>query len=325
MEFDLNYCKEVISSEARAVGSLVDVVDANFSKALELIYNCRGSVVITGVGKAGIVGQKISATMASVGTPSHFLHPVEAVHGDLGRVSSEDVVIGMSFSGNTDEILRLINLVKQQEIPLIAITGNAESQLAKHSDVLLCIGKLEEACPFGLAPTVSTTSMLALGDALALGVMKAKKFTAEDFARYHPGGSLGAKLITVGQSMDFRIGEELPVARIGDTVEKMLKETRHLKRRGAVMAVDDAGKLVGIVTDADLRRYIADQGSSALALKVEDIMTADCKRVCEDTLASEAMAIFHKFRIDELPVVDENGRPVGLIDVQDIVTINVVG
>jgi len=325
-KFDIDYAKEVIQSEASAVSSLSKLVASDeYEKALDLIFNCKGSLVITGVGKAGIVGQKISATMASVGTPSHFLHPVEAVHGDLGRVNKNDVILAMSFGGNTDEIIRLINLVKQQGIKLIAITGHADSRLAQHCDVLLCIGELKEACPLGMAPTVSTTAMLALGDAIALTVMKAKEFGAEDYAKYHPGGSLGAKLITVGQSMEFSRGDELPISAQSDTVAEMLSDTQQLKRRGAIMVVDDSGKLLGIVTDADLRRFFADNGAQAMDKSILEVMTADCKRVREDTLAAEAMAIFHEFRIDDLPVVDHEDRPVGLIDVQDIVSIKVVG
>jgi arabinose-5-phosphate isomerase len=324
--FDIDYAKEVIEIEARGVQSLLALAGTQeFAAALDLIYSCSGAVIVTGIGKAGIVGRKISATMASVGTPSHFLHPVEAVHGDLGRVRPGDVVLGLSFGGETDEMIRLMNLVKQQGIKMIAVTGNDDSRLAQHCDVTLCIGKLAEACPLGVAPTVSTTAMLALGDALALTVMKAREFTAEDYARYHPGGSLGAKLITVGQSMDFKRDDELPVVPMTDTLRDMLKETQKLKRRGAVMAVDGAGKLAGILTDADFRRAVCDHGEAALEMTVADAMTPDCKYVTEETLAAEAMAIFHKYRIDDLPVVDSVRKPVGMIDVQDIVSIKVVG
>ncbi len=326
MNFDLEYSSDVIAAEAVAVASLDSLIKSEpFIKALDTIYNCKGNVVITGVGKAGLVGEKISATMASVGTPSLFLHPVEAIHGDLGRVRSQDVVLLLSFGGETDEIIRLIVLLKQQDIRTIAITGNCQSRLAKHSDVVLCIGKLKEACPLGVAPTVSTTCMLALGDTLALTVMKARNFTKEDYARYHPGGSLGAMLITVGQSMEIGKGDELPLVNVNATIAQMLEATTHTKRRGAVMIVDDGGVLVGIITDADLRRLIATDGSVALAKRTGEVMTPNCKRVTESTLAAEAMAIFHKYRIDDLPVVDDQGRPVGMIDVQDIVSIKVVG
>jgi arabinose-5-phosphate isomerase len=322
---DFDFARNVIKSEADAIASMVDIVDESFARATELIFNSTGSVIVTGVGKAGIIGSKISATLASTGTPSHFLHPVEALHGDLGRVQRGDVVLALSHSGQTDEILRLINPIKQQEIKLIAITGNADSSLARHSDVVLCIGAIEEACPLGIAPSVSTTCMLALGDAIAFTVMKARDFKPEDYARFHPGGALGARLITVGQSMMFQHGEQLPLATAGDTVGQMLQKTENIKRRGAVMIVDSSGRLAGIITDGDLRRIVASSGVDFMGLEVSDVMTAGCKRVTEDTLASEAMAIFYKYRIDELPVVDEQDKPVGLIDVQDIVAIKITG
>ena len=315
----------VFSAEAAGIASITPVVDESFAKAAEMIYNCTGSVIVSGIGKAGLIARKISATLASTGSPSHFLHPAEAVHGDLGRLRRDDIVIVLSYGGETDEIIRLINLVKQLEIKLIAITGDSDSTLSKHSDVVLCMGKIEEACPLGLAPSVSTACMLAIGDALAFTVMKARNFGVEDFARFHPGGSLGTKLLTVEQSMIFRPGEKLPIASVDDTVRQMLDKTGSVKRHGAVMIVDKAGRLAGIVTDADLRRLFTAKASAAFDIKTADIMTAGCKRIRADALASEATAIFHKYRIDELPVVDSADRPVGLIDVQDILTIKVVG
>ena len=325
MKFDLNYAREVIKAEAEAIGSLAPIVDEFFAEAAEMIYNCSGSCILSGIGKAGIIGQKISATLASTGTPSHFLHPAEAVHGDLGRLRKNDVVVVLSYGGETDEITRLINMVKQLGIRLIAITGESDSTLCKHSDVALCMGHISEACPLGVAPSVSTTCMLAIGDALAFTVMKARKFGVEDYVRFHPGGSLGAKLMTVEQSMMFRPGEKLPVAAAGDTVKRLLEKTGDVKRHGAVMVVDKEGGLEGIITDGDLRRLITKHGKDAFDFKAGDVMTAGCKRIRADALAAEATAIFHKYRIDELPVVDENDKPVGMIDVQDIVTIKVVG
>jgi len=325
MTFDLEYARQVINAEAKGVAKMAELVDKTFVDAAELIYNCKGSVIVTGIGKAGIVGQKISATLASTGTPSHFLHPVEAVHGDLGRLRKGDVVLVLSYGGETDEIIRLINIVKQLEVKLIAITANRDSRLASHSDIILCMGELDEACPFGVAPSVSTTCMLAIGDALALTIMKARDFSIEDYARFHPAGSLGAKLITVEQSMMFKAGEKLPIAKITDTVKELLKKNSDVKRHGAVMVIDAGGKLAGIVTDADLRRLMAQGGTKVFDYKVKDIMTANCKRIKASALAAEAMAIFHKHRIDDLPVVDEQGKPISLIDVQDIVAIKIVG
>ncbi len=325
MEFDLDYARKVIKAEANAISTITPIVDASFAKAAEMIYSCSGSCIVSGIGKAGIIGQKISATLASTGTPSHFLHPAEAVHGDLGRLRKNDVVIVLSYGGETDEVLRLINLVKQLEIRLISITGENQSTLSKHSDVVLCMGKISEACPLGVAPSVSTACMLAVGDALAFTVMKARKFSVEDYVRFHPGGSLGANLMTVEQSMMFKHGEKLPITRTTDTIEKLLKETSDVKRHGAVIIVDNDDRLTGIITDADLRRLITKEGPRAFKRKAGDVMTSDCKRIRADALASEATAIFHKYRIDELPVIDTNGKPVGLIDVQDVVTIKVVG
>jgi arabinose-5-phosphate isomerase len=324
-KFDLEYARKVIEAEAEAIKSVTPIVDGNFAVAVEMIYNCAGSVIVSGIGKAGIIGRKISATLASTGTPSHFLHPAEAIHGDLGRLRKGDIVIVLSYGGETDEVIRLINLVKQLEIKLISITGDGDSTLSKYSDVVLCMGKMNEACPLGVAPSVSTTCMLAIGDALAFTVMKARNFSVEDYVRFHPGGSLGAKLMTVEQSMMFKPGEKLAIACETDTIRELLEKTADVKRHGAVMIVDKDGKLTGIITDADIRRLITKQGESAFKIKTRDAMTANCKKIVASALAAEATAIFHKFRIDELPVVDDNGRPVGLIDVQDILTIKVVG
>ena len=325
MEFDLEYARNVIEAEADAIISVKPIVDASFARACRMIYDCNGSCIVSGIGKAGIIGQKISATLASTGTPSHFLHPAEAVHGDLGRLRKNDVVIVLSYGGETDEVTRLINLVKQLDIQLIAITGESNSTLCKYSDVALCMGRMNEACPLGVAPSVSTTCMLAVGDALAFTVMKARNFGVEDYVRFHPGGSLGARLMTVEQSMLFRPGERLPVVNVGDTIKVLLEMTGEIKRHGAVMVVGKEGKLAGIITDADIRRLMAKHGLNAFEFVAGDVMTPDCKKIRADALAAEATAIFHKYRIDDLPVVDADDKPVGLIDVQDIVTIKVVG
>ncbi|MBN1806310.1 MAG: KpsF/GutQ family sugar-phosphate isomerase [Sedimentisphaerales bacterium] len=325
MEFDLEYAREVIRAEADAINSVTPIVNESFTEACRMMYDCSGSCIVSGIGKAGIIGQKISATLASTGTPSHFLHPAEAVHGDLGRLRENDIVMVLSYGGETDEVIRLINLVKQQGIKLISITGQSDSTLCEHSDVVLCMGRMSEACPLGVAPSVSTTCMLAVGDALAFTLMKARKFGVKDYVRYHPGGSLGAKLMTVEQSMMFRPGEKLPLAGVDDTIEQLLEKTSDIKRHGAVMVVDKNGELAGIITDADIRRLLTEHISDAFKFKAGDVMTADCKKIRADALASEATAIFHKYRIDDLPVVDADNKPLGLIDVQDIVTIKVVG
>jgi len=325
LQFNLDYARQVIRGEAEAIQSVESVIDDSFAAAAEMIYNCTGSVIVSGIGKAGLIGQKISATLASTGTPSHFLHPAEAVHGDLGRLRADDIVLVLSYGGETDEVLRLINLVKQLRIKLIAITGENESTLSRYADVVLCMGKLNEACPLGVAPSASTACMLAVGDALAFTVSKARDFSVEEFVKFHPAGALGTKLLTVAQSMMFRKNEKLPIVELDDTIAQMLEKTSDVKRHGAVMVVETAGTLAGVITDADLRRLLTKKGPAVLELKAGDIMTKDCKKIRADALASEATAIFHKYRIDELPVVDAEDKPVGVIDVQDIVTIKVVG
>ncbi len=323
---DIDFAENVIQVEGNAVTALKSLIRTPaFEEVIRLFLACEGSVIVSGMGKAGIVGNKISATLASTGTASHSLHPAEAVHGDLGRIQTTDIVLALSHSGESDEIVRLIEPLKQREIKLISIVGDAKSRLAVHSDVVLSMGMLDEACPHGAAPTVSTTCMLALGDALALTTMKARNFSAEDYARFHPAGALGRKLMTVEQTMWFKPGESLPLTGMDDTMQQMLTKNESTKRRGAVMVVDGEGKLAGIITDADLRRAMAHGGAEVFDQKASELMTADCKRIGAKDLAAEATALFHKYRIDELPVVDADDRPVGLIDVQDIVAIKVVG
>ena len=325
-KIDLAFAENVIQAEGQAVLSLLQLVRQNaFEQVVRLFLKCEGSVIVSGMGKAGIVGNKISATLASTGTTSHFLHPAEAVHGDLGRIHTTDIVLALSHSGESEEIVRLIEPLKQRQIKLVSIVGDPQSRLAVHSDIVLCMGMLTEACPLGVAPSVSTTCMLALGDALALTTMKLREFGVEDYARFHPAGTLGRKLLTVGQTMWFKSDESLPVAQLNDTIERMLTKNETTKRRGAVMVTDAEGKLAGIITDADLRRSMARMGKEVFSVKCSEMMTPNCKRVREDALAAEAMAIFHKFRIDELPVVNAEDQPVGLIDVQDIVAIKIVG
>jgi arabinose-5-phosphate isomerase len=326
LTIDIGFAEKVIEAEGQAVLGLLSVVRRPaFEQVVRLFLNCRGSVIVSGMGKAGIVGGKISATLASTGTASHFLHPAEAVHGDLGRIQNQDIVLALSHSGESEEIVRLIEPLKQRQIKLVSIVGDPQSRLAIHSDIALSMGMLTEACPFGAAPSVSTTCMLTLGDALALTIMKSRQFSVEDYARFHPAGSLGRKLLTVEQTMWFKSDEALPLAQVTDTVEEMLLKNETLKRRGAVMVIDRDGKLAGIITDADLRRMIARKKTQTFSMKCSELMTPNCKCVRQDALAAEAMALFHKYRIDELPVVNEKNQPVGLIDVQDIVAIKIVG
>jgi arabinose-5-phosphate isomerase len=320
-----SFARSVIETEANAVRAMGAAVDEAFERAVKLILDCPAAVLTTGIGKAGHIARKVSATFASTGTPSHYLSPTEAVHGDLGAIRRGDVILIFSASGESDEILRLLSLVKKLDHPVIGITATRTSGLGSAADIVLTMGRIYEACPLGLAPTASTTAMLALGDALALSVMKLRKFTAEDFALYHPAGQLGRKLIRVREAMTFKRGENLPVASDRLTVGQVLHEVSTIKRRsGAVILVDESGKISGIFTDGDLRRLVTDDDGSGLRKPVADVMKRNPKRIRADELASEAMGVMRQHRIDELPVVDEDGRPVGLIDVQDLVVLKML-
>jgi len=317
--------RQVIETEASAVRAMVGAINQDFERAVKLVLDCSASVLTTGVGKAGHVARKISATLSSTGTPSHFLSPADSVHGDLGAVRQGDVVVIFSASGESDEVLRLLSLVKKLNHPVIAITASKTNSLGRFADAVLAMGKIEEACPLGLAPSASTTAMLALGDALALTVMKLRKFTAEDFAVFHPAGQIGRKLIKVKEAMTFRAGENLPTASDKLSVGEVLHAVSRIKRRsGAVILTNDEGKLTGIFTDGDLRRVITADSNRALARPISELMTHNPKRISAEDLASEAMATMRAGRFDELPVVDENDRPVGLIDVQDLVVLKML-
>jgi arabinose-5-phosphate isomerase len=318
-----SFAQQVVDAEASAVKGLSAALDESFERAVRLILDCPGSVLVSGIGKAGHIARKLSASFSSTGTPSHFLNPAEALHGDVGSVRRGDVVVILSYSGESDEILRMLSVVKKLGNPIVAITSTPQNSLARHSDLVLRLGRIEEACPLGLAPSASTTAMAALGDALFLTVMKARRFTADDFALYHPAGQLGRKLIKVREAMNFRRGENLPVASDRHTVAEVLREVSSIKRRsGAVILTDEqTGKVTGIFSDGDLRRLILHDQDAALRRPVREVMTHNPKRIRGDALASEAMAVMRRHRIDDLPVVDEDDRPIGLIDVQDLVVL----
>jgi arabinose-5-phosphate isomerase len=319
------FAQQVLQTEADAVRSVASLVDDCFERAVRLILDCPGAVLTSGIGKAGHVARKLSASFSSTGTPSHFLNPAEALHGDLGSIRKRDVVLILSYSGESDEILRMLNVVKKLGNSVVAITASATSGLARASDVILKVGKIEEACPLGLAPSATTTAMAALGDALFLSVMKCRKFTAEEFAVYHPAGQLGRKLIKVKEAMTFKRDENLPVASEKLTVGQVLHEVSSIKRRsGAVVLIDDEGKVSGIFSDGDLRRAITDDDGSVLRRPIRELMTKNPKRIRGDQLASEAIALMRPHRIDELPVVDGDDRPIGLIDIQDLVVLRML-
>ncbi len=318
------FARQVIEAEATAVAAMTSAVDDTFGRAIELIVDCPASLLTCGIGKAGHVARKISATFSSTGTPSHYLNPAEAVHGDLGAVRSGDVVLIFSYSGESDEILRMLSILKKLDHPVIAITKSKASGLGKHSDLVIQMGPIEEACPLGLAPSATTTAMMALGDALALSVMKRRNFQSDDFAVFHPGGQLGRKLIKVAEAMTFKVGDNLPLARDTKRVGEVLAEVARIKRRcGAVVLTDSEGKMSGIFSDGDLRRLVTND-LDALKRPVSEVMTRNPKRVRGDQLASEAMSIMHQYRFDELPVVDERDQPIGVIDVQDLVMLRML-
>lgn len=315
---DIEFAKEVLFLEAEAIKNLISRLDHYFQKAVDLIFTCKGRVVVTGIGKAGIIGQKISATLASTGTPSYWIHSSEARHGDLGRIVEDDIVLALSNSGET-EIVILLPFVKQLGAKVIAITGNNKSSLAMHSDVVLDIGKIEEPCPLGLAPSASSTAMLALGDALALTIFKKRNLRKEDYAFYHPGGELGRKLLTV--EMVMRKNEENPVAHEDTLLKDILNiMTETAGKPGAVSIVDKNNKLVGFFTDGDLRRHLRN-GASILQGKVKEVMTPSPKVIKSRCLVAEAYKILKDHKIDQLPVVDDSNVPVGIIDVQDLLEV----
>ncbi|MDW8263102.1 MAG: KpsF/GutQ family sugar-phosphate isomerase [Phycisphaerales bacterium] len=321
----LPFARQVLETESSAVAKVATAIDESFERAVHMILNCPASLLTCGIGKAGHVARKVSATFSSTGTPSHFLNPAEALHGDLGAVRRGDIVLVMSYSGESDEILRMLSILKKLDHPVIAVTRSRASGLGRFADIVVATGPIEEACPLGLAPSASTTAMLALGDALALSVMKLRNFTAEDFAVYHPAGQLGRKLIRVSEAMTFRAGENLPVATDDLTVGQVLSRVAGIKRRcGAVVLTEPhSGKISGIFSDGDLRRLVTSD-PDALQRPIAEVMTRNPKRIHGDRLASEAMAIMHQHRFDELPVVDSQDIPIGLIDVQDLVLLRML-
>ena len=318
--------KQVLKIEADSIRRLISRIDKDFDKAVELVYACKGRVVVTGMGKAGIIGQKISATLSSTGTPSLWLHSAEAIHGDIGRVRKEDIVIIISNSGETEEILKLIPQIKKIGTKLIAITGNKKSSLAKNSDALLDVSIKEEACPLGLAPMASTTSMLAMGDALCAALMDKRKFKRSDFAFLHPGGSLGKQLLLKVEDI-MRKASSYPIVRESRKVKEVLLAITAF-RAGSATVVDKNGKVRGIFTDGDLRRHLGNVGDRhacpLLERKIKDVMTKIPMTLKKGCLAVEALRILQEYKIDEIPIVDEKGRAIGLVDVQDLLKAGLV-
>ena len=307
--------KKVLRHEAKAIQNTVHKIDRNFDRAVEIICKSTGRVVVTGMGKPGIIGRKIAATLASTGTPSLFLHAAEAIHGDLGMVTKQDIVVAISNSGETEEIIKLLSTMKKIGTKLIAMTGNPKSTLAKNSDVVLDIGISREACPLGLAPTASTAVTLAVGDALAMALEQKKVFKSEDFAFFHPGGSLGKKLLRVRDLM--RTGRGNPAVHENTTVKEALL-TITAARAGSCSVVDRKGHLRGIFTDGDLRRHLENGRGDIMRKRVAEVATLRPLKIHKEKLAAEALNLLRERKIDELPVVDDKNKLVGLLDVQDL-------
>ncbi len=314
--------KRILEREIEALRGVRERVGAPFAHAVSLILETPGRVVVTGMGKAGLIGRKISATLASTGTPSIFLHPAEARHGDLGRVCAGDLCFALSKSGETEELLDLLPPVRAAGIKVLSITETSDSSLGQASDLVLELGPILEAGEMGLAPSASTVAMLALGDALALVTQENRDFGPEDFARFHPGGTLGRKLMNVGEIM--RRGERNPLIRSGATVrEALVVMTKTPGRPGAAVVVDGAGLLLGIFTDGDLRRSLEHGEEGFLDRRIDEVMTASPKTIRDDKLAVDAFNLLHENRIDQIPVVDEAGRAIGLVDVQDLLELKI--
>jgi arabinose-5-phosphate isomerase len=308
--------KRVIRIEANAVAELEDRIDENFAEVVDLILGSTGRVVITGVGKSGIIARKIVATMNSTGTPALYLHPADAVHGDLGVVRKEDVVICISKSGDTVEVLRLIPIFKRIGVPVISMVGNLNSQLARLSDYVLNVSVKEEACPYNLAPTASTTATLAMGDALAIALLEKRNFTVENFALFHPGGNLGKRLLLKVEELMVS-GKDVPIVSTSTPMKETIIEMTS-KRLGATCVVDDNGKLVGIITDGDLRRLLQ-RTENVFGLTAGEVMTRNPKTIKKDALAVVALQEMEHYNITQLVVIDDERFPIGMIHIHDLV------
>jgi len=314
----LDYAREVLRTEAKAIQDVSTLLDEGFIKALEMIIKCSGKVVLTGMGKAGIIARKISSTLASTGTPSLFIHPAEARHGDLGRLTESDVVIMLSNSGDSEEIVNLIGPVKKIGAKIIGITADVESSLGSNCDVLIRLGHIEEACPLKLAPSASTTAMLAVGDALALTVLNRRTengtFGIEDYAAFHPGGALGRSLMKVTEVM--RSGDGAPVLVENANVTDAIKAISDANA-GAAVIVNSEGVMTGIFTDGDLRRYLL-KDHDVRKDSVSNAMVKNPKKLATDASVADALKIFKKYKIGEIPVTDDSGKPVGVVNLKDI-------
>jgi arabinose-5-phosphate isomerase len=311
----INQAKDVLEIEAEGILSVREGVGEEFNRAVDLIIKCPSRLIITGIGKSGIIGQKIAATMNSTGSPSFFLHPVEAMHGDLGIVDQRDVVLAISYSGETTELNHLLSNLRKRQVSIIAMTGNTESTMARLADVVLNVAVPREACPLGLAPTASTTAALAMGDALAVVLLDLKKFQASDFRKFHPGGSLGERL-KVNVSEVMLTGEQVPVVS-KETPFTAAIEVMNEKNLGVVLIIDDQYRLAGIITDGDVRRLVSKQMQPA-SLKAAEVMNPAPKTIEPDLLAADALSSMQRHEITVLAVTDNNGRLAGILHLHDL-------
>jgi arabinose-5-phosphate isomerase len=313
---------EVVRLEAQTIAGLEARLGESFVAAVDRILACQGLVVVTGVGKAGLVGQKVSATLASTGTPSLFLHPTDALHGDLGRIRARDILLALSNSGESAEVNALIGPARKLGASIVTITGAPTSTIARHADVVLDIGRVQEACPMNLAPTASTSALMAMGDALAMVVLQERRFSREDYALFHPAGALGRQLMRVREVM--RKGEQMPMAKVGAKIrEVVLIMNRTPGRPGAALIVDAGGHLVGIFTHGDLSRLLESADGLDLDGPVDEFMGKRPKFIGPDALVEEAQRLLREHRIDQIPVLDEERRPLGLVDVQDLLDVRI--
>ncbi len=307
--------KRVLEIEARAIAALVDRLDERFAKAVDLLHGCAGKVVVSGMGKSGLIGQKIAATMASTGTPAFFVHPADGIHGDLGMLARQDALLAISNSGETEEVLKLLPFMERFSIPVIALTGKVHSTLAKNSDVVLDVSVSEEACPLGLAPTSSTTAALAMGDALAIALLQKRGFKEDDFALFHPGGALGHMVLLKVQDLMHQ-GNAIPCVSAQASALDAVREMTS-KKLGMTTVVNAKGQLAGVITDGDLRRFL-EKGNSLAKARAKDLGNKSPRTIQADALAAKALQTMEQFSITSIVVVDERNRLTGVIHLHDL-------
>ncbi|UCH44309.1 MAG: KpsF/GutQ family sugar-phosphate isomerase [Nitrospiraceae bacterium] len=318
----IQQARDILKIESDAVNALINRIDEEFVKAVEMMHSCAGKVIVTGMGKSGLIGKKIAATLASTGTPALFLNPAEGSHGDVGMVSRNDVVLAISNSGGTEEIVRLLPTLKRLDIQIIALVGKIESQLSNAADVVLDVSVAKEACPMGLAPTASTTAALAMGDALAITLLNKRGFTEEDFALFHPGGNLGRRLLLIVEDL-MHIGNNVPSVSLETTVQEAIIEISS-KRMGVTAVTNSDGTLQGIITDGDLRRGLEKWGEGFFSMTAREVMTNMPKTIRKNMLAAKALAIMEKYSITVLMVTNDNNGIDGVLHLHDLLKAGIV-